>query len=146
MMDLKMSENMSQKPNFQAIQTVEPIEEEEQALNEIRRSTSSKFLSSKEGTLSCNSGDSEEIRLKRRVIKYMTPLSHNRIRQNILKTDPLVQENENFKAISRLAFEKDPNSQLQAVLLDYYSLDQFSGPIIFTEGMQKLYFKGRKMN
>lgn len=47
-----------------------------------------------------------------------------------------------FKALSRLAFERDPERQLSVTLLDYNSLDQRYGVITFVDGMTKVAFRG----
>ena len=75
-------------------------------------------------------GDKEELydytpeqkKLLEKVLKFMRPLHHNKIRQK-LQSDPIeLRERITFKAISRLAFEQDPELMIKATMLDYNNL------------------------
>ena len=66
-------------------------------------------------------------KLASKCAKAFIPLSRNRIRRRIMNygVDDSKQEQIVFQAISRMAFERDPKKQIQVVLLDYNSLDEF---------------------
>ena len=44
-----------------------------------------------------------------------------------------------------MAFERDPKKQIQVVLFDYNSLEEFQGSLIFQEGLSRIQFKGRPL-
>lgn len=64
----------------------------------------------------------------------MTPLSHNKIRMNLVSFDDFEQDKQIFQAMSRMAFERNPDLQINTTLLDYNSLKAYNGNIVFSEG------------
>ena len=44
-----------------------------------------------------------------------------------------------------MAFEQDPKKQIKVVLLDYNSLEEFEGNLVFQEGLSLIEFKGRPL-
>ena len=72
-------------------------------------------------------------KLAKKCLKCFIPMSSNKIRKKLMNygVDDSKQDKVVFDAISRMAFERDPKKQIQVVLLDYNSLEEFQGNLIF---------------
>ena len=94
----------------------------------------------------CQSEEFSErtLNLMKKCVRFMTPLSHNKIRINLVSFDDFEQDKQIFQAMSRMAFERNPDLQINTTLLDYNSLKAYNGNIVFSEGCQKIFFKGKK--
>lgn len=64
-----------------------------------------------------------------RCVRLLVPLQFTAMFKSLNSQSEIEKQNEVFHAMSRLAFEKDPESQINLVLLDYHTLDSLSGQI-----------------
>ena len=74
----------------------------------------------------------------------MRPFHYNKFRMSLLNTNEHDLKEQVYNAITRMAFERDPASQVKVVHMDYNSLDTYQGAITFEDGLNEIRFRGKK--
>ena len=75
----------------------------------------------------------------------MQPPNFNRIRKYLFSDKNVDSQKLIFQAVTRMAFERDPDLLITVTHLDYYSLDKYHGHLTFADGLTKIDFKGNRI-